>query len=33
LKEAKMIGLLATKENLQVQLFINADLAIACGNL
>lgn len=33
LKEAKMIGLLATKENLEVQLFIAADLNIATGNL
>lgn len=33
LKEAKIIGLLVTKENIQVQLFISADLAIASGNL
>ncbi|MFI5124961.1 MAG: DUF4403 family protein [Chitinophagales bacterium] len=33
LKEAKVIGLLATKENIQVQLFITADLGIASGNL
>ena len=33
LKEVKMMGLLATKETLQIQLYISADLAIACGNL
>ena len=33
LKEAKMIGFLATKENLQVQLFIAGDLTVATGNL
>jgi hypothetical protein len=33
LKEAKMIGLLATRENLQVQLFIAADLALVYSNL
>lgn len=33
LKEAKMIGFLATEENLQVQLFITADLCVASGNL
>ncbi len=33
LKELRMIGLLATKETLQIQLFISGELAIACGNL
>lgn len=33
LKEAKMIGFLATQENLQVQLYITADLSVASGNL
>ena len=33
LQEAKIIGFLATKENLLVQLFIAADLTIATGNL
>ncbi len=33
LTDARMIALLATKENLQVQLFITADLAIALSNL
>ncbi|MDP4251509.1 MAG: DUF4403 family protein [Bacteroidota bacterium] len=33
LHEARIIGLLTTKENIQVQLFITADLGIASGNL
>jgi len=33
LNEARIIGMLITKENIQLQVFINADLAIAIGNL
>lgn len=33
IKEAKMTGLLTSKENIQIQLFILADVALASGNL